>query len=330
MFMKQFFAVGLRLSCLVACALVFGHLSVSLADLDSEAASPNNVASATAAMLLPDDLIAQIINLKNSVTTITSPEELSCIMGKIDDLERQLALLQGSLQPPIPSLPPSPPEPSLPVDPAQADLMQKIIGLKNAMAAATLPEEQGAIMRQIDDLNQQLSLLQAASQPPLDPIPPKPEPPPSDPNQTELIDQIIGLKNLMTTTTTPEEHAAIMQKIDVLTQQLILLQNSTPSQPALNVIPPAKTDAGTNPGPAAATGAMASNKLWIVNNSRPVSAKPQGNLVTITWNGGPGIRLQMSITVGNAGWQDVPNTEGQSSVDLPMSNTGTFFRIIRK
>jgi hypothetical protein len=329
--MKKFFAVGLRLSCLAAVALSCGYFSDNLAAAGSESVLLNNGAPGAPAKPLSDDLIAQIISLKNSVTAATSPEEISNIMGKIDDLERQLAVLQGVIPPPINSLPSSPPDPSLPADPAQADLIQKIISLKNAMTATTSPEEQGVIMRQIDDLNQQLSLLQAASPPPTDPVPPKPEPPPSDPKQTELIEQIIGLKNQMTATIAPEEQAAIMQKIDILTQQLVLVQNSTPPQPASNATLPTKTEAGPTPNsaPAAATGS-ANNKLWIVNNSRPVSAKPQGNLVTVTWNGGPGIRLQMSTTIGNAGWQDVPNTDGQSSVDLPMSNTGTFFRVIKR
>ena len=329
--MEKFYAVGLRLSCLAAVTLFCGHFNDSLAAPGSESTTLNNVTPGTPANSLPEDLIAQIIKLKNSVTAVTSPEELGNIMGKIDDLERQLAILQGSLQPPVSSMPPSQPDPSLPADPVQADLIEKIIGLKNTMAATTSPEEQAAIMRQIDDLNEQLSVLQSASQPPTDPVPPKPEPSPVDPKQAALIEQIIKLKNALSVTSSTETQAALINEIQELEKQVALLQSSTATQPALNATPPNKTEEGPTPDPArAATGGMANNKLFIVNNYRPVSAKPQGNLVTITWNGGPGIFLQTSTTLGGAGWQDVPNTDGKSSVDLPLSNTGTFFRVIRR
>jgi hypothetical protein len=146
-----------------------------------------------------------------------------------------------------------------------------------------------------------------------------------------LIEQIIKLKNALSVTSSTETQAALINEIQELEKQVALLQSSTPTQPALNATPPNKTEEGPTPDPAlAATGGMANNKLFIVNNYRPVNAKPQGNLVTVTWNGGPGIILQTSTTIGGAGWQDVPNTDGKSSVDLPLSNTGTFFRVIRR
>src|SRR5512133_3293154 len=45
------------------------------------------------------DLIAQIIALKKSITATTPPEEVAAIMAKIAELNKQLAVLQGSATP---------------------------------------------------------------------------------------------------------------------------------------------------------------------------------------------------------------------------------------
>jgi RNA polymerase sigma factor (sigma-70 family) len=49
--------------------------------------------------------------------------------------------------------------------------------------------------------------------------------------------------------------------------------------------------------------------------------------VDVSWNGGPGIRLQMARTLTKPVWTDVPNSEGKSSVTPPMANGNAFFRL---
>lgn len=60
-------------------------------------------------------------------------------------------------------------------------------------------------------------------------------------------------------------------------------------------------------------------------------ASASGGQVTVTWDGGAGILLQSRTAFDNTDWQEVPNTEAQSSVTLPISNTGhMFFRLTRQ
>ena len=54
-----------------------------------------------------------------------------------------------------------------------------------------------------------------------------------------------------------------------------------------------------------------------------------GDQIQLSWNGGPGIRLQRSPSLANPVWQDVPDTDGTSSVKLPLTEVTSFFRIIK-
>ena len=49
-----------------------------------------------------------------------------------------------------------------------------------------------------------------------------------------------------------------------------------------------------------------------------------------SWNGGPGISLQRTTSLTETLWQDVPGTEGQTSVSLPATDATTFFRLFKQ
>ena len=52
------------------------------------------------------------------------------------------------------------------------------------------------------------------------------------------------------------------------------------------------------------------------------------NTLTLSWSGGPGIKLQKTTSLAPANWQDVPGSDGQSSFDLPRDGAAGFFRLI--
>jgi nicotinate dehydrogenase subunit B len=54
-----------------------------------------------------------------------------------------------------------------------------------------------------------------------------------------------------------------------------------------------------------------------------------GDQIQLSWNGGPGIRVQKSAALTNPTWQDVPNTEGQSRATLPAADATAYFRLVR-
>ena len=53
------------------------------------------------------------------------------------------------------------------------------------------------------------------------------------------------------------------------------------------------------------------------------------NTLTLSWNGGPGIKLQKTSNLTTPHWQDVPNTDGHGLIALPLSDTAAFFRLIQ-
>jgi hypothetical protein len=53
-----------------------------------------------------------------------------------------------------------------------------------------------------------------------------------------------------------------------------------------------------------------------------------GNL-TVTWNGGPGIKLQKTPTLAIPNWQDVPGSLGNSTVTEALSGTAAFYRALK-
>jgi hypothetical protein len=213
------------------------------------------------------------------------------------------------------------------VDPAQADLIAQIIDLKKAMAAANSPEAAAAIMSKIEELEKQLAALQPQTQPPINAV----QPTAADPAQAELIAQIVKLKGLLSATTSPEDQAAIMAKIQDLEKQLSVLQAQ--NQPPANTVPPPKPGPASyaNPEQPGAVGGVAENKLTIASKqSEQSSPKFKGKLVTISWVGGPGIILQTSESIIRAEWTDVPGTEGKSNIDLLVSAPGNFWRAIKR
>jgi len=278
-------------------------------------------------------LIDQIIKLKNSAATSNSPEEQAAIMRQIDALTQKLVALQSQSQPPVNSAQPPKQDPAQTVDPEQAYLIDQIIKLKNLAATTNSPEEQATIMRQIDELTQKLVVLQSQSQTPANSV----QPPKQDPVQTldtaqaDLIAQIIKLKEWASLTSSSEEQAAIMRKIEELTKQLTILQsqNQSSSKPVEVSKPDSNLPGNSDKNVAAASNNK--NRMSIaLNNNQTFSAKSEKKTITITWDGGPGILLQMSTSFGNAKWQDVANSEGKSSIEIPISNTGTFLRVIKR
>jgi hypothetical protein len=54
-----------------------------------------------------------------------------------------------------------------------------------------------------------------------------------------------------------------------------------------------------------------------------------GNGLRLSWPGAPGIRLQSSTSLSDRDWQDVPNSEGASSLQLFSTNDAAFFRLVK-
>ena len=54
-----------------------------------------------------------------------------------------------------------------------------------------------------------------------------------------------------------------------------------------------------------------------------------GNEIQLSWNGGPGIKLQKTSTLLDPAWQDVPGTDGSSAVRLPLTDQAAYFRLIK-
>jgi len=54
-----------------------------------------------------------------------------------------------------------------------------------------------------------------------------------------------------------------------------------------------------------------------------------GNEVHLSWLGSPGVRLQRALRLSNPDWQDVPDTDGVSSVRLPLPGAMSLFRLVR-
>jgi hypothetical protein len=55
----------------------------------------------------------------------------------------------------------------------------------------------------------------------------------------------------------------------------------------------------------------------------------EGNVLRLSWLGGPGILLQEAVSLRDQDWRDVPNSEGMSSLLLSPTNTSSFFRLTK-
>jgi len=52
-----------------------------------------------------------------------------------------------------------------------------------------------------------------------------------------------------------------------------------------------------------------------------------GDHVLLRWDGAPGRRLQWASSLTNPNWADVSDSEGQSSIQLPIGSGNEFFRL---
>ena len=55
-----------------------------------------------------------------------------------------------------------------------------------------------------------------------------------------------------------------------------------------------------------------------------------GDKLTLRWNGTRALKLQHSASVSSTVWEDVPGSDGLSSMDLPIGNGNDFFRLSRE
>ncbi|MBI4661626.1 MAG: xanthine dehydrogenase family protein molybdopterin-binding subunit [Verrucomicrobia bacterium] len=77
---------------------------------------------------------------------------------------------------------------------------------------------------------------------------------------------------------------------------------------------------------------MTPERVLVAIQSKPPTLNPpecSGGQIRLSWNGGPGIKLQKSATLSNPVWQDVPDTVGKSSVSLPLSDAAAYFRLVK-
>jgi hypothetical protein len=54
-----------------------------------------------------------------------------------------------------------------------------------------------------------------------------------------------------------------------------------------------------------------------------------GNTLTLSWNGGPGIKLQKTTTLTNPNWLDVAGSDGVSQIDVLCAGSAGFFRLVK-
>ncbi|MBI2926488.1 MAG: hypothetical protein HYY24_12405 [Verrucomicrobia bacterium] len=54
-----------------------------------------------------------------------------------------------------------------------------------------------------------------------------------------------------------------------------------------------------------------------------------GDKLSLSWNGGAGIKLQTTPSLTAPSWQDVPGTDGASSIESPLTDPSAFFRLVK-
>ncbi len=59
------------------------------------------------------------------------------------------------------------------------------------------------------------------------------------------------------------------------------------------------------------------------------TALPDSRL-RLSWLRAPGVRLQQTTSLANPNWQDLPDSDGQSSLELPMTERMAFFRLVQR
>jgi hypothetical protein len=78
--------------------------------------------------------------------------------------------------------------------------------------------------------------------------------------------------------------------------------------------------------------ALQKNGLVIVEASVDLDLKASltsGERVGLSWNGGPGIKLQKTTSLTVPNWQDVPDSDSVSQIELPRDAAAAFFRLIQ-
>jgi hypothetical protein len=53
------------------------------------------------------------------------------------------------------------------------------------------------------------------------------------------------------------------------------------------------------------------------------------NRIVLRWDCAAGLKLQRNPSLTNPDWNDVPNSERQSSIELPIGSGSQFFRLVR-
>jgi len=120
----------------------------------------------------------------------------------------------------------------------------------------------------------------------------------------------------------------------LLTQDLKVIDVSNPSKPVLADqfhLAGDEDDVGLD---------IAGNHAYVANISGLTileitqlpylrSVSRLGQKITLSWNGAPGLKLQRTTTLSNPVWTDVPSSEGQSSMKMPVGSGNEFFRLMR-
>ena len=59
------------------------------------------------------------------------------------------------------------------------------------------------------------------------------------------------------------------------------------------------------------------------------SVSSNGGIVTISWKGATGVRLQKASNLVNPNWVEVPDTSGESSANEVADQAQAYYRLIR-
>jgi len=51
--------------------------------------------------------------------------------------------------------------------------------------------------------------------------------------------------------------------------------------------------------------------------------------LVLTWDFSPGFMLQRTASLSNPQWSEVPGSQGQTAVQLPLTNSNEFFRLAK-
>jgi hypothetical protein len=52
--------------------------------------------------------------------------------------------------------------------------------------------------------------------------------------------------------------------------------------------------------------------------------------LTLTWNGGPRVKLQKTLSLAKPNWQEVAGSDGVSTMEPPVTELAAFFRLVRQ